>query len=60
MGMYVVLFSMSSLGYGMGRMLASFHMCGIMLFSRAVLNIVVRNASPRRPMFLVACCLVRQ
>ena len=28
-------------------MLANFHMCGIMLLLRAVLNILVRNASPR-------------
>ena len=32
---------------GMGTMLAKFHMCGIMLVLRAVLNILVRNASIR-------------
>ena len=31
-------------------MLANFHMCGIMLVSRAVFNMLVRNASPRVPM----------
>ena len=31
-------------------MLVNFHMCGIMLLSRAVLNMIVRNASPRGPM----------
>ena len=31
-------------------MLANFHMCGIMLLLRAVLNILVRNVSPRVPM----------
>ena len=42
--------SVSLLGFGMGTMLANFHMCGIMFLLRAVLNILVRNASPRRPM----------
>ena len=42
--------SMYSLGFGMGTMLANFHMCGIMLVLRAVLNILLRNASPRGPM----------
>ena len=31
-------------------MLANFHMCGIMLVLRAVLNMLVRNASPIEPM----------
>ena len=31
MGMYAVPLSMSLLGFGMGTMLANFHMCGIML-----------------------------
>ena len=31
-------------------MLANFHMCGIMLLLRAILNMLVRNASPRGPM----------
>ena len=50
MGLYEVPLSMSLLGFGMGTMLANFHMYGIMLVLRAVLNIFVRNASPRRPM----------
>ena len=48
--MYEVPLSVSLLGSGMGAMLASLHMCGIMLVLRAVLNILVRNASPRGPM----------
>ena len=47
MGLYEVPLSMSLLGFGMGTMLASFHMCGIMLVLRAVFNMLVRNASPR-------------
>ena len=39
--------SMSMSGFGMGTMLANFHMCGIMLVLRAVFNMLVRNASPR-------------
>ena len=31
-------------------MLANFHVCGIMFLLRAVLYIIVRNASPRGPM----------
>ena len=46
MGLYEV----SLLGFGMGTMLANFHMCGIMLVLRAVFNMLVRNASPRGPM----------
>ena len=33
--------------FGMGIMLANFHMCGLMLLLRAVLNMLVMNASPR-------------
>ena len=44
--MYEVPLSMSLLGFGMGTMLANFHMCGIML--RAVFNMLV---SPRRSMY---------
>ena len=47
MGLYEVLFSMSLLCFGMGNMLATFHMCGIMLALRAVFNMPARNASPR-------------
>ena len=50
MGLYEVPFSMSLLGFGMGSMLANFHMCGIMLVLRAVFNMLVRNASARGPM----------
>ena len=48
--MYEVPLSMYLLGFGMGTMLANFHMCGIMLVLRAVFNMLVRNASPRGPM----------
>ena len=50
MGLYDVPLSMSLLGFGMGTMLANFHMCGIMLVLRAVFNMLLRNASPRGPM----------
>ena len=50
MGLYDVPLSMSLLGFGMGTMLANFHMCGIMLVLRAVFNMLVRNANPRGPM----------
>ena len=50
MGLYEVLLSMILLGFGMGTMLANFHMCGIMLVLRAVFNMLMRNASPRGPM----------
>ena len=43
MVMYEVPLSMSLLGFGMGSMLANFHMCGIMLVLRAVFNMLVRN-----------------
>ena len=45
--MYEVPLSMSLLSFGIGTVLASFHMCGIMLLLRAVLNMLVRNASPK-------------
>ena len=45
MGLYEMPLSMSLLAFGMGPMLANFHMCVIMLVLRAV-----RNASPRGPM----------
>ena len=50
MGLYEVPLSMSLLDFGMGTMLANFHMCGLMLVLRAVFNMLVRNASPRGPM----------
>ena len=45
MGLHEVPLSMS-----MRTMLANCHMCGFMLLLRAVLNMVVRNASPREQM----------
>ena len=44
--MYEVPWSMFLLGFGMGTMLANFHMCGIMLVLRAVFNMLMRNAIP--------------
>ena len=41
-----VTLSMSLLGFMMGTMLANFYMCDIILVLRAVLNMIVRNASP--------------
>ena len=41
--------SMSLLGFGMRNMLSNVHMCGIILVLRAVLNMLVRNGSPRGP-----------
>ena len=53
MDLYVV--PLSLLGFGMGSMLANFHMCGIMLLLRAVLNMLVINKSPRG--VLLSSCL---
>ena len=50
MGLYEVPLSVSLLCFEMGAMLVNFHVCGIMFLLRAVLNILVSNASPRRPM----------
>ena len=47
MGLYEVSLTMSLMGFGMRTVLANFHMCATMLLLRAVLNILVRNASPR-------------
>ena len=41
MGLYEVPLSVSLVGFGMGTMLANFHMCGIMLVLRAVFNLLV-------------------
>ena len=41
---------LSVLGFGMGTILSNFHMCGIMLLLRAVLNMLMRNESPRGSM----------
>ena len=49
MDLYKVPISMSLVGFGIETMLANFHMCGIMLLLRAVLNMLVRNACLRRP-----------
>ena len=50
MGLYEVPLSIYLLGFGVGTMLANYNMCGIMLVLRAVFNMLVRIASPRRPM----------
>ena len=50
MGLYEVPLSVSLLGFGIGTMLANFHMCGIMLVLRAAFDMLMRNASPREPM----------
>ena len=50
MGLFEVPLSMSLLGFGMGTMLANFHMWGIMLVLRALFHVFVRNASPGWPM----------
>ena len=51
MDLYEVLLSMSWLGFGMGTILANFHMCGIMLVLRTVFNMLLRNVSPGVPMY---------
>ena len=53
MGVYEVPLSMSLLDFGMETMFGNFHMCGIVYF-KAVINMLVRNGSPRGPMFLCA------
>ena len=50
-GMYEVSLSISLVGFGMGTMLANFNMCGIMLLLRTVLNMFMKNATPRVPMY---------
>ena len=50
MGLYGVPLSMSFMCFEMGTMLVNFHMRGIMLLLRAVLSMLLRNASPRGPM----------
>ena len=47
MGLYEVPLSVSLLGFGIGTILANFHVSGSMLLLRAVLNILM---SPRGPM----------
>ena len=50
MGLYKVPLFVSLLCFGIGSMLANFHVCGIRFLLRVVLNILVRNAGPRGPM----------
>ena len=45
MDLYEVSLSMSLLGFGMGTMLANFHMCGIMLVSREVFTYESKRAA---------------
>ena len=54
MGLYEMPLSMSLLGFGMRTMLANFHM----LLLRAVVNMLVRNASPRVVIFSLFYCLL--
>ena len=56
MGLHELPLSMSLLGFGIGTMLANFHMCGIILVLRAVFNMLVRNTSPRR--YMCFTCLM--
>ena len=58
MGLHEVPLSMSLLGFGMEVMLALFHICSIMVLLRAVLKMLVRNASPRGPICL-RCLMFR-
>ena len=51
MGLYEVLLSMFLLGFGMGAMLANFHMCGTMLVLRAVQHAREECESKRAYMF---------
>ena len=51
MGLYEVPLAMSFF-VGMGTILTNFHMWGIMLLLRAVINMLVRNAGPRE---LIVC-----
>ena len=43
MGMYEVSLSMSLLGFGMGTMLAHFHMCGVTIVSPTSIHYAVCN-----------------
>ena len=45
------------LGFGMWTMLANFHVCGIIFLLIAVLNILVRSASPRGPSMYLRCLI---
>ena len=70
MGRYEVPLSMSLFGFGIWTRLDNFHMCGIMLLLRSVINMLVRNMSPigpirfrclifslSRPLWIVSCTL---
>ena len=46
MGLYEMPLSITLLGFGMGTMLANFHMCGV----KSSFNMLVRNTSPIGPM----------
>ena len=46
MDLYEMSLSMSLLGFRIGTMLATFHMCDSMLLLKAVFNMLVRNANP--------------
>ena len=48
------------LGFAIGTMLANFHVWGMMFLFRAVLNILVRNASPRGLMCFRCLILIFQ
>ena len=57
---HVLLLSMYLLGFAMGTMFANFHVCDIMVLLREVVNILVRNTSPRGPMSFMCLCLISQ
>ena len=56
MGMYEVPLSMSLLDFGIGTMLANFHMCGIMLVLRAVFNNVREECGSTR-IYMFRCLM---
>ena len=56
MGLNELHLSVFLMGFGMGTILANFHMWGIMLLLRVYLNILVRNASHRGSMCFM--CLI--
>ena len=55
MGLYEVPLSMSLLSFGMGTMLANFHVCGIILVLRSVFDMLVMNESKRAYVFYLPC-----
>ena len=58
MDLYQVPLSMSLLGFRMGTMLTHFHMFVIGLLLRTVLNLLVRNASPRGHMCIIIIIII--